>query len=113
MAGIGIKLQKIYEKKTILAYLTGFGYSAVVTVAPMFVVIGTVMLMSQLLGYENGICERITFSERCFYIFIFSLLTAAPECGVVPLYVGCHLMRSAMRIFCPATMWGLLLNILL
>ena len=42
MAGIGIKLQKIYEKKTILAYLTGFGYSAVVTVAPMFVVIGTI-----------------------------------------------------------------------
>ena len=78
MAGIGIKLQKIYEKKTILAYLTGFGYSAVVTVAPMFVVIGTIMLMSQLPGYENvGYARRGLFSERCF-IFIFSLLTAAP-----------------------------------
>ena len=56
MAGIGIKLQKIYEKKTILAYLTGFGYSAVVTVAPMFVVIGTIMLMR----------EEDCFPERCF-----------------------------------------------
>jgi uncharacterized membrane protein len=64
VAGIGIKLQKIYEKKTILAYLTGFGYSAVVTVAPMFVVIGTIMLMSQLLGYENVGYD--CFPERCF-----------------------------------------------
>jgi len=66
VAGIGIKLQKIYEKKTILAYLTGFGYSAVVTVAPMFVVIGTIMLMSQLLGYENDMREEDCFPERCF-----------------------------------------------
>ena len=69
MAGIGIKLQKIYEKKTILAYLTGFGYSAVVTVAPMFVVIGTIMLMSQLLGYENvGYARRGLFSGTLLYI---------------------------------------------
>ena len=68
MAGIGIKLQKIYEKKTILAYLTGFGYSAVVTVAPMFVVIGTIMLMSQLLGYENvGYARRGLFSGCLLY----------------------------------------------
>ena len=73
MAGIGIKLQKIYEKKTILAYLTGFGYSAVVTVAPMFVVIGTVMLMSQLLGYENvGYARRGLFRNAALYLYLFT-----------------------------------------
>ena len=89
MAGIGIKLQKIYEKKTILAYLTGFGYSAVVTVAPMFVVIGTIMLMSQLLGYENvGYARRGLFSGTLLYIFIFSLLTAAPFNAVLSRYMS-------------------------
>ena len=74
MAGIGIKLQKIYEKKTILAYLTGFGYSAVVTVAPMFVVIGTIMLMSQLLGYENvGYARRRTvFRNAALHLYLFA-----------------------------------------
>ena len=64
MAGIGIKLQKIYEKKTILAYLTGFGYSAVVTVAPMFVVIGTVMLMRDMRMWDMR--GEDCFPERCF-----------------------------------------------
>ena len=40
MAGIGVKLQKIYDRRTILANLAGFGYSTMVTIAPMFVVIG-------------------------------------------------------------------------
>ena len=39
MAGIGVKLQKIYDRRTILANLAGFGYSTMVTIAPMFVVI--------------------------------------------------------------------------
>ena len=53
MAGIGVKLQKIYDRRTILANLAGFGYSTMVTIAPMFVVIGNVMLMSHFLGYET------------------------------------------------------------
>ena len=50
MAGIGIRLQKFYEKKSILAHLAGFGYSMVVTIAPMFLIIGNVMLMSAVVG---------------------------------------------------------------
>lgn len=114
MAGIGIKLQKIYEKKTILAYLTGFGYSAVVTVAPMFVVIGTVMLMSQLLGYENvGYARRGLFSGTLLYIFIFSLLTAAPFNAVLSRYMSDVIYEERYEDILPCYDVGLLLNILL
>ena len=35
MAGIGVKLNKIYSKNTITTNIVGFGYSAIITVAPM------------------------------------------------------------------------------
>ncbi len=72
MAGIGVKLQKIYDRRTILANLAGFGYSTMVTIAPMFVVIGNVMLMSHFLGYETvGYARRGLFSGTILYIFIY------------------------------------------
>ena len=108
MAGIGIKLQKIYEKKTILAYLTGFGYSAVVT----FVVIGTIMLMSQLLGYENvGYARRGLFSGTLLYIFIFSLLTAAPFNAVLSRYMSDVIYEERYEDILPCYDVGLLLNL--
>ena len=71
MAGIGVKLQKIYDRRTILANLAGFGYSTMVTIAPMFVVIGNVMLMSHFLGYETvGMREEDYFQAR-YFIFLY------------------------------------------
>ena len=88
MAGIGVKLQKIYSKQTILANLAGFGYSAMVTVAPMFLVIGNVLLMGQVLGYDTvGYARRGLFSGTVLYIFIFALLTAAPFNAVLSRYM--------------------------
>ena len=71
MAGIGVKLQKIYDRRTILANLAGFGYSTMVTIAPMFVVIGNVMLMSHFLGYETVCEKRIIFRHGTLYFYIF------------------------------------------
>ena len=53
MAGIGIRLNRIYNKKTILTTLIGAGYSTAITVLPMFLVIGAVMLMDKLLGVSE------------------------------------------------------------
>ena len=39
MAGIGVRLNRIFEKNTLTTNLVGFFYSTVVTVAPMFVII--------------------------------------------------------------------------
>ena len=45
MAGIGVKLNKIYGKNTITTNIIGFFYSTVVTIAPILVVIINLVLM--------------------------------------------------------------------
>ena len=45
MAGIGVKLNKIYSKRTVTTNLIGLGYSSVITVAPMFLVILSIIVM--------------------------------------------------------------------
>lgn len=48
--GFGKKLTQIFRTNTIATSLYGFLYSAVVTIAPMFLIIGAVILMGNLLG---------------------------------------------------------------
>ena len=82
MAGIGIKLNRIYSKNTIATNLMGFGYSTVITIAPMFLVIAAVIIMQILLGFSSiGYAQRELYSCTVLYIFVFALLTASP-CSV-------------------------------
>ena len=114
MAGIGITLQKIYGKKTIFSSLAGFGYSTVVTVAPMFLVIADVMLMSAVLGYDSvSYARRGLFSGTLLYIFIFSLLTAAPFNAVLSRYMSDVIYEEKYEDILPCFDVGLLCNILL
>lgn len=53
MAGIGVKLTNIYKKNTLTTDIIGAGYSMVVTIAPMLLVIGALMIMEYLL-HEIG-----------------------------------------------------------
>ena len=53
MAGIGIRLNRIFNKNSIAAKLFGFGYSVVVTIAPMLIIIGVVVLMQLLTGFSK------------------------------------------------------------
>ena len=115
MAGIGVKLQKIFDKKSIAAHLVGFVYSTISTVAPMFVVIGNIMLMSYVLGYDTLSYARLVHVQRNPHQvphgklrrrrpgsfrrkpFINAGNGKAPvdggsvQCGTVALYVGCDL----------------------
>ena len=78
MAGIGIKLNRLFEKNTLTTHLAGFAYSSMSTVTPMLVVILNILLMSHFLGFSQlGFVERELFSCSVLYIFIFALLTAA------------------------------------
>lgn len=113
MAGIGVKLQKIYGRKTILANVAGFGYSTMVTVAPMFAVIGNVMLMSAVLGYNTvGYARRGLFSGTLLYIFIFSLLTASPFNAVLSRYMSDIIYEERYEDIMPCYYAGMLLNVL-
>jgi uncharacterized membrane protein len=79
MAGLGVQLNKIFDKHTVAAAIYGIGFSFVYTIAPMLVVIGCLLGMYRVLGFvEVGYLERETFSCSILYIFIFALLTSAP-----------------------------------
>ncbi len=89
MAGIGVKLSKIYEKKSIFAHIVGFTYSTVVTVAPMILVILAILFLGKIVGYSTvGYNERELFSCTVLYIFIFSLLIASPFNAIFSRYMS-------------------------
>lgn len=114
MAGIGVRLNKIYEKESIVMNLVGFGYSMMITVTPMFVVIGNIMLMSKVLGYDTlGYAQRNLFSATVLYIFIFSLLTAAPFNAVLSRYLSDVIYDETYDDIMPCYYAGLVLNIVL
>lgn len=74
MAGIGVRLNRIFEKNTLTTNLVGFFYSTVVTVAPMFVIIINLILMEYLLDFASvGICDkRAVFLHDSLYLYLFS-----------------------------------------
>ena len=72
MAGIGVKLTNIYKKNTLTTDIIGVGYSMVVTIAPMLVVIGALVLMEYFLDFSSvAYITRELFSCTVLYIFIF------------------------------------------
>ena len=113
MAGIGIKLNKIFGKETITTNLIGFGYSTMVTVAPMFVVIGNILLMSyflrfDLVGYRGG----NLFAATILYTFIFSLLSSAPYNAVISRYLSDVIYDETYDDILPCYYVGLVITVL-
>ena len=87
--GFGKKLLRIFRSNSIISSLYGFLYSAVVTIAPMFLVIITVILMSYVLGYSRlNYASRELFTETVLYQFIFSLLLSSPFNAVLSKYTS-------------------------
>ncbi|MDO5154843.1 MAG: exopolysaccharide Pel transporter PelG [Eubacteriales bacterium] len=114
MAGIGVKLNRIYGKNTIATNLVGFGYSSMITVAPMFVVIGAVVLMQYLLGvFKLGYAERELYACTVLYIFIFGLLTASPFNAVLSKYMSDIIYEEKYEDIMPCYYTGLLMNTIL
>ena len=114
MAGIGVNLNRIFEKNTITTNIIGFFYSTVVTVAPMFLVIANILLMGKFLGLsEVGYAVRELFASTVLYIFIFSLLTASPFNAVLSRYMSDVIYEERYEDILPCFYIGLLLNIIL
>ncbi len=114
MAGIGVRLTKIFNKNTITTNLVGFGYSAIITVAPMFLVILAVLVMQHLLGYSKiGYASRELFSCTILYIFIFALLTAAPFNAVLSRYLSDVIFNETYEDILACYYVGLALNLAL
>ena len=89
MAGIGVKLNRIYQKNTITTHMIGFFYSTVLTIAPVLVVIANLMLMQKVLQFNTvSYFDRELFSCTVLYVFIFSLLTTSPFNAVLSRYLS-------------------------
>ena len=114
MAGIGVRLNRIFSKNTIVTILIGFDYSAVITVAPMFLVIAAVILMEILLGVSKlGYASRELYSCTVLYIFIFALLTASPFNAVLSKYMSDVIYEETYEDILPCYYVGLLMNVIL
>lgn len=114
MAGIGIRLNKIFNKNTITTNLVGFGYSTAITIAPMFLVIAAVLLMQVLLGVSKlGYASRELYSCTVLYIFIFSLLTASPFNAVLSKYLSDVIYNETYQDILPCYYVGLIMNLCL
>lgn len=114
MAGIGVRLNRIYSKNSILTHLYGFGYSMVITVAPMFLVIIAIMIMQKVLGFSKvGYADRELYSCTVLYIFIFSLLTASPFNAVLSRYMSDVIYQEQYENIMPCYYVGLIMNITL
>ncbi len=114
MAGIGIRLNRIFEKRTIGAHLVGFGYSTMTTIAPMFLVIGSIMVMQLLLHYSTvRYFDRELFACTVLYIFIFALLSASPFNAVLSRYLSDVIYNESYEDILPCFYVGLIVNLTL
>lgn len=112
MAGIGVKLSRIYSKNTLTTNLVGMGYSTVITIAPMVLVILAVMAMQILLDISStGYAGRELFACTVLYIFIFSLLTASPFNSVLSRYMSDVIYEESYEDILPCFYVGLAVNI--
>jgi len=111
MAGIGVKLNKIYSQRTVTTNLIGLGYSSVITVAPMFLVILSIITMQLLLdGFLLGYSIRLLFSCTVMYIFIFALLMVSPFNSVLSRYLSDVIYNEQYEDILPCFYMGMLLT---
>lgn len=114
MAGVGVKLNRIFERKSILADLIGFAYSLVITVAPMLVIILNILLMGWILGFRTvPYLTRELFSCTVLYTFIFGLLAVSPFNAVLSKYMQDAIYEERYEDILPCYYVGLLMTLVL
>ena len=90
MAGIGIKLNKFFDKGTVTGYLAGSGYSVVTTIAPMLLVIADILAMQKILGYSDAAYG----SRQLFQATILCICTScicSAQCRAFKICFRCNL----------------------
>lgn len=114
MAGIGVKLNKIYGKNTVASGVYGILYSTVVTIAPMLVVLVTAFLMQILLDFSStGYEARALYSCTILYIFIFSFLVVSPVNPVLSRYMSDAIYEERYDDILPCFYVGLAMTVTL
>lgn len=114
MAGIGVKLNNIYNKNTLTTNITGMAYSTIITIAPMIAIIAALMLMQKVLDFSTiDYATRELFSCTIMYIFIFSLLTVSPLNSVLSRYMSDVIYEERYQDIQPCYMIGMIITAIL
>ena len=114
MAGIGFKLNRVYRHRSLGMHLYGFAYSAVVTVAPVFVVIGAVFVSQMILRFETiDYYSRELFADTVLYIFIFGLLCTSPLNAVLSKYLSDIIYEEKYEDIIPCFHFGMCVTVVL
>ena len=114
MAGVGIKLNRIFNKRSLTASLYGIACSIGYTIAPMLVVIGCLLVMYEVLGFDSvPMLERELFSCSVLYVFIFSLMTSSPFNSVLSKYMADKIYTEDYDDVRPCIFFGLACCLLL
>ena len=112
MAGIGVKLNSIYQKNTLTTNIIGMGYSTIITIAPMVLVIGAIMVMQILLDIsKSGYAQRELFACTVLYIFIFALITSSPFNSVLSRYMSDIIYEEKYQDILPCFYVGMMMNL--
>lgn len=112
MAGIGVQLNKIFDKHTITSSIYGIGFSFAHTIAPVLVVIGCLFAMFKVLRFDTvGYIDRETFSCTILYIFIFGLLTSSPFNSVLSKFQTDRIYEQRYEDIRPCIYVGLITNL--
>ena len=114
MAGIGFKLNRVYRHRSLGMHLYGFAYSALVTVAPVFVVIGAVVVSQIILHFETlDYSSRELFADSMLYIFIFALLCTSPLNAVLSKYLSDIIYDEKYEDIIPCFHFGMFVTVIL
>lgn len=112
MAGIGVRLNKIFDKHTITSSIYGIGFSFTYTIAPMIMVILCLLAMFKVLRFDTvGYLDREIFSSSILYIFIFSLLTSSPFNSVLSKFQTDRIYEQKYEDIRPCVYVGTLTNL--
>lgn len=114
MAGIGIEMNRIFSKRSVLASVYGVVFSVNYTVGPMLAVMACLLAMYSFLGFNDlGYVERDLFSCSMLYIFIFSLLCSSPFNSVLSKYMTDRIYLERFDDIRPCVYVGIAMNLTL
>ena len=102
MAGIGFKLQQLFQEDYFSSRIKAYAFAGLVTSGPWLIVIVTIALMQWLTGYLSvaSLAERTTFNLVVSYSFIFSQVVLGVQQLVVTRYLAdCFFEKRYEDIF--------------
>lgn len=107
MAGVGVKLNRFFEKKSIAVDAVGITYSVVITIAPMLMVVAGTLLMGNVLELgQADYLDRELFSCTIMYVLIFALLSVSPFSTVISRYVQDAIYEERFQDILPCYYFG-------